>query len=129
MGQGYLLDANVVIDYTANLLPDKGKQKITSIIDNEFNISVVVKIEVLGYNGLPDKMKQLEAFLDLAVIFPLDDEAIAKTINLRRTYKKLKLGDAIIAATALVYNFALVSRNTKDFKNIEGLDIINPYEL
>jgi predicted nucleic acid-binding protein len=129
MGQGYLLDTNVVIDYTANLLPDSGKQKINSIIDDEFNISIVVKIEVLGYDDLPAKMKQLETFLDLALVLPLDDDVTAKTIHLRRTYKKLKLGDAVIAATALVYNFALITRNTKDFKNIEGLEIINPYEV
>jgi hypothetical protein len=129
MGQGYLLDANVLIDYTANLLPDNGKQKVTGIIDDGFNISVVVKIEVLGYDDLPSKMKQLEAFLDLATVFPLDDDVTAKTIYLRRMYKKLKLGDAIIAATALAYNFALVTRNTKDFKNIEGLEVVDPYEL
>jgi len=129
MGQGCLLDANVLIDYTANLLPDNGKQKITGIIDDGFNISVVVKIEVLGYDDLPSKMKQLEAFLDLATVFPLDDDVTTKTIYLRRMHKKLKLGDAIIAATALAYNFALVTRNTKDFKNIEGLEVVNPYEL
>lgn len=87
MGQGYLLDTNVVIDYTANLLPDTGKQKTNSIIDDEFNISVVVKIEVLGYNDLPAKMNQLETFLDLALVLPLDDDVITKTIYLRRAYK------------------------------------------
>ncbi len=129
MGQGYLLDSNVVIDYTANLLPEKGRQKINSIIDEEFNLSVVVKIEVLGYNGLPEKMGQLEAFLGLAVISPLDEEVTSKTILLRRTYKKLKPGDAIIAATALVHGFTLVTRNTKDFKSIRGLEVIDPYGL
>jgi toxin FitB len=129
MGQGYLLDANVLIDYTANLLPDNGKQKVTGIIDDGFNISVVFKIEVLGYDDLPSKMKQFEAFLDLATVFPLDSDVTAKTIYLRRKYKKLKLGDAIIAATALAYNFALVTHNTKDFKNIEGLEVMNPYDL
>jgi len=129
MGQGYLLDANVLIDYTANLLPESGKQKVTGIIDEGFNISVVVKIEVLGYNDLASKMKQLEAFLDLATVFPLDEDVTAKTIHLRRMSKKLKLGDAIIAATAITYNFALVTHNTKDFKNIEGLEVVNPYEV
>ncbi len=129
MGQGYLLDSNVVIDYTANLLPESGKQKLNRIIDDEFNISIVVKIEVLGYDDLPAKMKQLETFLDLALVLPLDDDVTAKTIQLRRTYKKLKLGDAIIAATALVYNFALVTRNTNDFKKIESLEVINPHEV
>ena len=128
MGQGYLLDANIVIDYMANLLPANGKQKINSIIDDEFNISVVVKIEVLGYNDLPAKMKQLEAFLDLAIIYPLDDEVTAKTIYLRRTYK-LKLGDAIIAATALVNDLTIITRNTKDFDKIDGLVVINPYKM
>jgi predicted nucleic acid-binding protein len=129
MGQGHLLDSNVLIDYTSNLLPDKSKQKVTDIIDDGFNISVVVKIEVLGYDDLPSKMKQLEAFLDLADVYPLDDHVTAKTIYLRRIYKKLKLGDAIIAATALANNFTIVTRNTADFKNIEGIEVLNPYDL
>jgi len=129
MGQGYLIDSNVVIDYTANLLTENAKKMINTIIDDAFNISAVVKIEVLGYDGLPSKMEQLEAFLDLAIIFPLDDDVTAKTIYLRRAYKKLKLGDAIIAATALLHGLTLVTRNTKDFKNIQDLEVIDPYCL
>jgi predicted nucleic acid-binding protein len=44
-------------------------------------------------------------------------------------YAKIKLPDAIIAATAIVNNFVLLSRNTKDFEGIEGLEIVNPYQL
>ena len=51
-----------------------------------------------------------------------------KTIELRKNYK-LKLGDAIIAATALVYNLKIITRNTTDFKLIEGIHTINLYEL
>ena len=129
MGQRYLLDTNVIIDYTANLLPENGKQMISSIIDDEFNISIINKIEVLGFNDLSFKMTQLEAFLDLSNVIPLDETVSEKTIYLRRVYKKIKLGDAIIAATCLVYEFVLLTRNTKDFINIEGLDVINPYEI
>ena len=103
MGQRCLLDTNVIIDFTANLIPENGKQIISRIIDVEFNISIINKIEVLGFNDLSFKMRQLEAFLDLSNIFPLDETVSAKTIYLRRMYKKLKLGDAIIAATCLVY--------------------------
>jgi predicted nucleic acid-binding protein len=129
VGQRYLLDTNVIIDYTANLLPENGKQMISSIIDEEFNISIINKIEVLGFNDLSFKMTQLEAFLDLSNVIPLDETVSEKTIYLRRVYKKIKLGDAIIAATCLVYEFVLLTRNTKDFINIEGLDVINPYEI
>lgn len=39
----------------------------------------------------------------------------------------MKLGDAIIAATALGYGQALVTRNVDDFKHIVGLQLINPF--
>ena len=39
----------------------------------------------------------------------------------------MKLGDAIIAATALEYEIPLVTRNEDDFKHIQGLDPRNPF--
>ncbi len=77
---------------------------------------------MLGYNDMPAKMQLLEEFLATANIFRLDDAVIQKTIELRRS-KKLKLGDAVIAPTALVYNLTLFTRNANDFKNIPGLTI------
>jgi predicted nucleic acid-binding protein len=59
-----------------------------------------VEIEVLGFDDLPYKMKAMEEFLGMACVIPLDEKITKRTINLRRKYKKLKLGDAIIAATA-----------------------------
>jgi predicted nucleic acid-binding protein len=41
----------------------------------------------------------------------------------------MKLPDAIVAATALVYDLILVTRNTSDFKSIEGLEVIDPFSL
>jgi hypothetical protein len=38
------------------------------------------------------------------------------------------LPDAVIAATCLVNNFTLVTRNQKDFEGINGLKIYNPFE-
>jgi len=40
-----------------------------------------------------------------------------------------KLPDAVIAATALQNGLVLVSRNVKDFKYIQGLEVIDPYGL
>jgi predicted nucleic acid-binding protein len=36
--------------------------------------------------------------------------------------------DAIVAATALVYQLTLMTRNEKDFKKVEGLSLYNPFE-
>lgn len=128
MGQRFLIDTNVIIDYTSNLIPSNGTAFVENIFNTAFNTSVVVKIEVLGYNDAPAKMQLLEEFLASATIFPLDDAVTQKTIELRRI-KKLKLGDAVIAATALVYGLVIITRNTTDFNNIAGLTCINPYRL
>lgn len=128
MGQRFLIDSNVIIDYTSGRLDDKGSAFVETIFNTGFNISVVVKIEVLGYNNAPDKMQLLVEFLAGATVLPLNESVTQKTIELRRL-KKLKLGDAVIAATALTYNLTLITRNTNDFKNIPGLNCIDPYTL
>jgi predicted nucleic acid-binding protein len=54
-------------------------------------------------------------------------ETIADTaIHLRRTHG-IRLPDAVIAATALVHDCALVTRNESDFSGICMLEIVNPF--
>jgi len=49
-------------------------------------------------------------------------------ISIRKIHR-IKLPDAIIAATALVNGLELVTRNINDFKNIDGLNLINPWDM
>ena len=129
MGPRYLLDANAVIDYVGNKLPESAALAMDKLIDEELITSIVVRIEVLGFNGLPADMSELSAFLAIADLFYIDDIIAEKTIELRKNYRKLKLGDALIEATALVHGLTIVSRNTKDFQNIAGLTCVNPYDF
>jgi predicted nucleic acid-binding protein len=39
----------------------------------------------------------------------------------------IKLGDSLVAATALIYELTLVTRNVDDFVGIEGLRVLNPF--
>jgi len=128
MGPRYLIDSNVLIDYTALRLPKKASDFVEALFNTNFLISVVVKIEVLGFNDAPQKLLAMEEFVNTAIVLPLEEPVTNQAILLRRSYRRLKLGDAIIAATALVYNLVLISRNTKDFENITGLELINPYQ-
>ena len=66
--------------------------------------------------------------MNLATTHQLTHELMEQTIHLRKQ-KKIKLPDAIIAATAVVYGFIILTRNIKDFHHIDGLDCINPHEL
>ncbi len=128
MGKIYLIDTNVIIDYTSNLLPEAAIDFVEHLFENEFQISNITFIETLGFNEKPDKLQQLEAFLDLATVIPLDDLVTKTTIELRRQ-RKIKLPDAIIAATALAYKLTLITRNSKDFERITDLKVVNPYGL
>ena len=71
-------------------------------------------------------MKLLTNFIDDSLVIELEQAVKNKTADIRKQYK-IKLPDAIIAATALVNNLTLLTRNTKDFENINGLKIINPW--
>ena len=55
----------------------------------------------------------------------MDDAVIAKTIRLRQM-RKIKIPDAIIAASALIHGLPLVTNNVSDFQWIEGLSLIDP---
>ena len=103
MGKRYLIDSNTIIDYTASLLPNKGSDFVEELFNSVFIISIVVKIELLGFADVPEKMQTMEEFVNSANVLPLDDLVTQQTILLRRKHRKLKLGDAIIAATALVH--------------------------
>lgn len=52
---------------------------------------------------------------------------VAQCIAIRRSHK-VKTPDAIIAATAIVHNFTLITSDT-DFKNIHGLQVIDPHSI
>jgi predicted nucleic acid-binding protein len=126
MEQRYLIDTNVIIDNLGNKLP---KNAIDFISNIDFSISSITKIEVLGWkNATENQLKPLYSFMETLNILPIDEAVINKTIEIRQS-KKINLGDALIAATALTNNLTIITRNIKDFDTIENLNIINPYDL
>ena len=126
MGQGFLSDTNVVIAAIDNQLPSAGAAFIKPLPPD---ISVITQIELLGWYGASqDKLAPIADFLNKANIYPLTPAIVAQTITLRQSYK-IKTPDAILAATALVHDLTLLTRNTADFKQIPGLRLVNPFDL
>lgn len=60
-------------------------------------------------------------------MYDVNRDIIRQAIDLRKKIK-IKIQDAIIAATALVYSLTLVTRNINDFKNVPELDLLNPWD-
>jgi toxin FitB len=130
MGKKFLIDTNILIYHLNDSLIGEGRTFVLSILKVEGNMSVISKIELLSWKT-PDAAtsEQMRIFIENCTIYPLTDQVANKTAELRRTYAKLALPDAIIAATALVHNLTLISRNDKDFQRIKKLKYTNPFNL
>lgn len=123
----YLIDTNAVIDYLGNKLPPVGMALINEVLDTDPKVSIVTKIEVLGFNTSVEHYRLLESFMNDINIIDLTSSIADRTIAIRKS-NKTKLPDAIIAAIALFHGLTSITRNTADFKNIPGLNILDPYK-
>ena len=118
------MDTNLVIDHLSNQLPPDSASEIDKLPGV---ISVITRIELLGwYNATSSQLAKLQPFINNAQIYNLSEEVIQRTIAIRRQYK-IRLPDAVIAATAIVYDHILLTRNMNDFKNISELSFQNPW--
>jgi predicted nucleic acid-binding protein len=124
----YLIDTNAVIDYLGKRLPATCMDFMNSVIDAVPNVSVVTKIEVLGFNAPDEHYQLLISFIDDATVLDLTNNVVDASIDIRKRYK-IKLPDAIIAATALVYGLVLISHNVSDFRHIKELKVVDSYSL
>lgn len=57
---GYLVDSNVLIDYVTERFKKNQLKALDLIFDEALQISVITKIEILGFNG--EKMKKLKCW-------------------------------------------------------------------
>jgi predicted nucleic acid-binding protein len=115
-----LLDSNILI-YAAKEPTPEIEAMVTSA---ENAVASVVQIEVYGFPGLQAEEKAaLDVLFRRLTVHPLDAMVIEQAITLRQQ-RKMGLADAIIAATALVHDLPLVTRNAGDFKPVAGLTLI-----
>jgi len=128
MGQGHLLDSNVIIDFLSGVLPANGMRFVSDIVNAIPQVSAISKIELLRFTHTPANEQVLEDFIKESVVLPIDDDVINETIRLCKG-NRTKIPDAVIAATCIVHRLVLVTRNVKDFRQINGLQTCNPWEL
>lgn len=132
----YLVDTNIVI-YTL-----KGEKEVVEAMESfedetiELFYSTIVEAELFSFHQLTENQKiKIRKLLDLGEIIDVDSDVALKAAELRalssKQYnRKLKLPDALIAATALLTSAVLVTRNVDDFNHLlnYGLNIWNPFE-
>lgn len=130
MGLKYLWDTNIVIYFLQNQLSKQAEDILDEILnDSEPTISTITEIELLCWKTNSKKdILIINKFIEETEVFELEKNIKLRTANIRK-HHRIKLPDAIIAATAIENNFTLITRNTRDFKSIDHIKILNPFEI
>lgn len=141
----YLLDTNIIAELrkfhrnSPHSLNENVKNWLLSVEPEQTYISVITIME--SYMGILLKERKdiaqgqiLRHWFETYVqpvyknrTLPINAEIAQLCANLHIPNKR-PFCDAYIAATALVHNFTLVTRNVKDFQDIPKLKLLNPFE-
>jgi predicted nucleic acid-binding protein len=135
----YLLDTNVLSEIQK---PDRNARVNTFIENiNEENVfisAISIGEIVFGIERLPEgkKRNDLSFWLYRQIlglfesrIIPLESEVTQEWGRIHAKAGRTPPGiDVLIAATALTHHCTLVTRNIKDFKDIGGLNLLNPWD-
>jgi len=119
-----LLDSNIVI-YA--LQPDH-EQLLLWLSTQTLAVSVVTRVEVLGFHGITEtERRSAAALLSIPKQFSVDDGVVDAAMQLRRQ-RRISLADSLIAGTAFSRGLLLATRNMADFAWIRGLVTVNPFD-
>lgn len=134
----YLIDTNIISE-RARKYPNSGVIRWLDAIPQDNIYLSVMTIGELRHGAEKckdiDKRTAIYNWIDRIMlpwfgrrILPVDYEVACKWGKLTGGSKQtLPIVDSLIAATALVHNMNLVTRNTKDFVQIAGLELFNPW--
>jgi predicted nucleic acid-binding protein len=123
MSDSVLFDTDVLIDVgrgveaAINYLEQAGQQSVLAV-------GAVTQMEMLVGCRNKTELQAVERFLARFQILKLNEEITDTAISLLRTYRLshgLLIPDALIAATALVFDMPLATQNQKDYRFIAGL--------
>ena len=121
MGLKVVLDTNAIIALL------RGEYSVVALVSqaDQISISVISKLEFLAFEGLGQKDKIVFSKfcerISISELNPHNQELMELIIVIKKKYK-LKLPDAIIAATAIINDAILITKD-KDFSKIQELKV------
>ena len=123
-----IVDTDILIDVA------RGVQEAIDCLQNiqansVFAISAVTQMELIMGCRNNVELQKLDSFLKSSHIIQINEAVSEKSVELLRNYRLshgLLIADSLIAATALIMNVPLISKNQRDYKFIVGLQLL-PY--
>jgi len=135
-----LLDTNVISEMQKSRCNQSVKSFVDTLDWEDVHLSVVTIGELYyGVEKLPAgrKKHELSIWLNSKIpewfkgrIIGIDTEVMMEWGKIRaESGRVLPVIDTLIAASAITHHLFLVTRNVKDFENIDGINLLNPWEF
>ena len=136
----YLIDTNVISEIRKRSKANKGVRDFFKQVTKEETrlfISVVTVgelrrgVELIRHRGDTRQANQLEKWLDM-LLTDYQDDILGINQDIAQLWGRLRVPhpenalDKQIAATALIHDLTVVTRNQKDFSNT-GARVLNPF--
>jgi len=136
----YMLDTNVISELQKANCSQNVKSFAEKINPEDMYLSVITIGELCyGVEKLSSGKKKHDLLIWLYTKLPewfnrriinIDTEVIIEWGKIRAaSERQLPVADSLIAACAISNHAFLVTRNTKDFEDIEGINLLNPWEF
>lgn len=121
-----LIDTDILIDVGRNISEAVNcLQNIKS--SSGLAISVVTKMELIIGCANKREMQILDSFLQQFHLIKIDDSISDKAVELLGLYRLshgLLIADSLIAATAIVWGYPFITKNQRDYRFIQGLNLL-----
>ena len=123
-----IIDTDILIDTSRN------KSEAIDYLQNlqltsNLAISAVTQMElIVGCTNKAD-LRKVENFLQQFSIIKIDQDISDKSVELLKFYRLshgLLIADSLIAATAIVWDYPLATKNQRDYRFIQELKLL-PY--
>jgi predicted nucleic acid-binding protein len=134
----YLLDTNIISETIKPLPNPKVISWLKNVRNEHLSISVLTLGEIrkgIELNKDKKRKNKLTKWLEIELMdwfdnrmITIDSKVADKWSYLTAIIPTLPVIDGLIAASAIVNNLKLVTRNIKDFSKIDILEVINPWE-
>ena len=121
-----LVDTDILIDVSND--DETAKQRLsTESQASDLMVSVVTEMELMVGCRNKAELAALNQFLTQFQIVKIDSGVSDRASHLLQTYvisHGLRIADALIAATAIEHQMALLSKNQRDFRFISDLNLL-----
>ncbi len=122
-----LIDTNIFIDHFRGYKP--ATIFLESLDKDDIIFSAITEAEIIAGKQCSEEKKKREIleFLMRWQKKEVNNQIAIKAGDLTREYG-MELADAFVAATAILYDTELLTRNVKDFSNIPNLIVRDPFQ-